>query len=513
MSENVARKEVGYVTQVNNYILTIKCLQSVRVNDLIVDHDNRKAVVHSLSENYVEALLLDNRSVNPGVEFFVDNKSAQINIGSHLKGKVIDALGKVVSDSSTEKKINISPPQKLSFDKKAKNIDSRSFIKDQLITGFALIDIALPVGKGQRELVYGPIHSGKNDFLTDIVINQKKQGNICIYAAIGKPAAFTSNLVRSLEEADVMDNTVVLSALSDELAPMITIAPSTAFLIAEYFCSRGEDVVLILNDLGIHAKYVRETALLSNQFPGRESYPGDMFYRHASLMERSGSFNEKQGNGTITLFPVLETDIEGFTNIIPTNLMGSTDGHLLFSNEIYAEGFKPAVSVLESVTRVGHMTHSKVQRELSTKIISILSEYPRQQEYSRFGTQVSDHTKQILKKGRIINELLNQNSVGLMSMTTQVMLLALVFGSFFESEENDVDFIKFKRKEIVEFLEKGKKFTKAREIASSKEDGLEKLLESLEEGMSELKLFIDQNKKKTNSENKEQEVTEKKSNL
>lgn len=500
MLEDVVRKEVGYVNQVNNYLLTIKGLPSVRVNDLIVDADNRKALVHSLSEDFVEALLLDNRPVNPGVEFFIDKKSAQINIGNHLKGKIVDALGKVISDSTAERKIYITPHQELSFDKKAKNIDSRSFIKEQLLTGFALIDIAVPIGKGQRELVYGPIHSGKNAFLKDIVINQKKQGNVCIYAAIGKPASFTASLVKALEEGGAMDNTVIVSALSDELAPMITVAPSTAFLIAEFFCNQGEDVVLILDDLGIHAKYVREIALLSNQFPGRESYPGDMFYRHASLMERSGSFNDKQGNGTITLFPVLETDSEGFTNIIPTNIMGSTDGHLLFSSEIYAEGFKPAVSVLRSVTRVGHMTHSKVQRELSTEITNILSEYPRQLEYSRFGTQVGEHTKKILKKGRIINELLNQNNTGLMSISTQVMLLALAFSSFFDPEKNDVGLIKLEREKIVEVLKKGKNFKKAREISVSKKDGLDELIKSLEKGMSELNSHINQNTVKNETE-------------
>ncbi len=495
MLENVIKREVGHVTRVNNYLLNIKGLPSVRINDVIVDGEGRKAVVHSLLPESIEALLLDNRPVNPGVEFFIDSEGSRIHIGDHLKGKIVNALGEVVSDEGIGRRFKSMFSQNLSFDKKARDIDSRDFINEQLVTGFALVDITLPIGKGQRELIYGPIHSGKNDFLRDVVINQKKQGNVCIYAAIGKPINFTSGLIKALEDGDALDNTIIVSALSDESAPMITVAPSTAFLIAEHFCSQGKDVVLILDDLGIHAKYVRETALLSSQFPGRESYPGDMFYRHASLMERSGSFNEKQGNGSITLLPVLETDMEGFTNIIPTNLMGSTDGHLLFSNEIHAEGFKPAISVLQSVTRVGHMTHNKIQRELSTKLINILSEYPRQQEYSRFGTQISSHARDVLKKGRVINELLNQKNVALMSTTTQIMLLSLVFTAFFEPEDRDVDFLGFERENLVKALEEGKTLAGAREMTKSKEASLFDLLSELEKGLGDLEIATGKKKK------------------
>jgi len=499
--ENLIKKEVGYVTKVNSYLLSIKGLPSARINDIIVDEEGRKAVVHSLLPGSIEALFLDNKPASPGIEFFIDSEGSRIHIGEHLKGKVLNALGEVVSDNGIGKRYKGNFSEKLSFDKKARDIDSRSFIDRQLVTGFALVDITLPIGKGQRELIYGPIHSGKNDFLRDVAINQKELQNICIYAAIGKPVNFTSGLIKVLEENDAMDNTIIVSALSDESAPMISIAPSTAFLIAEHFCNQGKDVVLILDDLGIHAKYLREIALLSNQFPGRESYPGDMFYRHASLMERSGSFNDKQGNGTITLLPVLETDMEGFTNMIPTNLMGSTDGHLLFSKEIHAEGFKPAISVLQSVTRVGHATHNKIQRELSTSIINILSEYPRQQEYSRFGTQLSSHARDILKRGRIISELMNQKNIGFLSLTTQILLLALVFTRFFEPEDRDLDFIGFERENIIKTLEEGKSLAGAREMTSSKDLGFSDLLIELEKGINELEVATGKNKDSSSSSN------------
>ncbi len=505
--EEVLKKEVGYVTKVNNYLLTIKGLPSVRINDIIVDKNNRRAVVNSTSSDYIEALLLDKGSVNPGVEFFVDTSTC-IDMGYELKGKVINALGSVVSvkeeeASSIKKK---AETKDLLLDAVAKNIDSRDFIKEQLVTGLSLIDIIMPVGKGQRELVYGPINSGKGEFLTDVVINQKRLGNICIYAAIGKPSTFTSRLIKELDDAGVLDNTIIVSALSDEPAPMITIAPSTAFMIAEYFCNKGEDVVLILDDLGIHAKYIREVALLSEQFPGRESYPGDIFYQHAHLMERSGSFNEKQGNGTITLFPVLETDVEGFTNIIPTNLMASTDGHLFFSTEMHSEGFKPSVSVLQSVTRVGHMTHSNIQRELSTKLMNILSEYPRQQEYSRFGTQVSSRTRDILKKGRVIYELLNQNAVGFISLSNQIMLLSLVFTSFFDSEDKDVEMVRSKKREIIKFLNESDSLSSLREKIGSDSITVEDLISEMNDVIERLDSALFG--KKSNKENEDDDKSD-----
>ncbi|MGM0628948.1 MAG: hypothetical protein ACQESA_00795 [Patescibacteria group bacterium] len=497
MREKFASKEVGYVTQVNNYLLTIKGLPSVRVNDIIADRKNRRAVIHSLYDDSVRALSLSKEPVDPGAEFFLDRESGRMNMGDHLKGSVVNALGKTVDSSGGNGVLGDKTSQELEFDVKAKNIDSRDFIKDQLVTGFALIDTIVPVGKGQRELVYGPIHSGKSEFLQSIVINQKKQKNICIYAAIGKPSIFTSRLIKVLKDNDALDNTVILSALSDEPAPMITVAPSTAFLIAEHFCSKGEDVVLILDDLGIHAKYIRESALLSGQFPGRESYPGDIFYQHAHLMERSGSFNEKQGNGTITLFPVLQTDVESFSNIIPTNLMASTDGHLFFSAEMHAEGFKPAVSILQSVTRVGHMTHNNLQRGLSTKLMNVLSEYPRQQEYSRFGTQMSEHTRDILKKGRVIYELLNQNHGELIPLGTQLVLLSLVFTSFFDGDKRDVDFVRFERKNLIKAANESDILKKAREQADSGEIGVEDFISLIEEGVKDLSALFDSKGKDT----------------
>jgi len=363
-------------------------------------------------------------------------------------------------------------------------VDARAFIDSQLATGMSAVDLLVPIGKGQRELIFGAMDSGKITFLEEVIKNQKDTDVVCIYAAIGKPATFTQRLVNVFADSGALDHTIIVSALSTNETPAISIAPSTAFLIAEHFCQQGRDVMLVLDDLGVHAEYLREIALLAGQVPGRESYPGDIFYQHAHLMERSGHYNEKGGNGTITLFPVVETERGNYTKLIPTNLMGSTDGHLMFSADKQTEGIMPAVSTMESVTRIGHHTQFHLQRELSTRISNVLSEYPRHQEYSRFGTELSDRTKQILTQGSLIYELLSQAGIGPIEIETQIMLMSLVFTSLTEEEgvENDV---RANKQTVVETLQSNA-FSSARKQINE-ETELDDFLQVMEKGVPVIK--------------------------
>lgn len=483
MSE-IAAREVGSVISVKGYLLSLNGLPSVRVNDIIEDEAGRRALVQAVTEEAVEALLLDQARVNPGRQFYRQPAGWQITPGDHLKGQIINALGEVVTE---ETKRNASAAtdgqtETLAFNVVAKNIEARKLISQQLITGFGLVDILVPIGKGQKELVYGPMHSGKARFLREVMITQQAQGTICIYAVVGKPITYTAQLWQALKNREALERTIVIDSSSKASTPMISIAPSTALLIAEYFCRQGEDVLLVLDDLGLHAKYLREIALLAGRLPGRESYPGDIFYQHAHLMERGGSFNDKQGGGTITLLPVLETEMEGYTNLIPTNLMACTDGHLFFSTEMETEGFMPAIEASRSVSRIGHSTQNKLGRELATQLMSVLSEYPRHQEYSRFGTQLSAESKKILKQGQIIHELLNQNTVGPLSPMIQTLLLSLVFTTWFEAEERNLEFLRTNRPKVIEALSTAKELTSVRELVHNGEQfTLADLIKELEE--------------------------------
>ncbi len=480
MIPKITHQEIGSVTAVNGYLLKIKGLPSAKVNDIIVSREGERAKVHALYAEYIVALLLEKTTVSTGTQFYIHSAKLSISVGDHIKGKVLNALGDIILDNKKTSG-SYGPTEPLLFDAKAPGVDVRSFISKQLVTGFSLIDIMVPIGKGQRELIYGPIHSGKQKFLREVIVNQKKHNTLCIYAAVGKPISFVENLKNFLKNKGVEDNTIIVSALSDEPAPMITIAPSTAFLIAEYFSKKGEDVLLVIDDMSMHANYIREVALLAGELPGKESYPGDIFYQQAHLMERAGSF---KNGGSITLLPVLETNVENYTSLISTNIMASTDGHLFFTTNKEAEGYLPAVSISKSVTRIGHSTQTVLSRELSTKLRSVWAEYPKHQEYSRFGTQVSGYTKKILKQGSVLQELLNQTETDLIEFEIQILLLSIVFTDWIHNDENDLSLIKSAKKDIIKLLRTHRGFWESKNLVLKGEISFDNFLKEFSKNIN-----------------------------
>lgn len=491
MEENVEKKEhqeVGYVIEVKNYLLALEGLPSVKVNDIVVNSRGEAALIKALEKDRVQAMMLADASVKTGELFYKREGAMSLNIGDGLFGSILDGLGRPVGSiniKSTAGGATVGGRAgSLDLDTQALGISSRSHISEQLVTGFGLVDILMPLGKGQRELILGSMNSGKVEFLWELLVNQARLGTVPIYVMLGKPVSFMARFLRFLNERQVADKVILISALSDRSAPMITIAPQTAFSIAEEFCRRGRDVVLVLDDLGTHAKYHREATLLSGQLPGREAYPGDMFYQHASLMERAGSFNDRQGGGTITLLPVIEVDAENYASLVPTNLMASTDGHLFFSKEMFAEGYFPAISVDRSVTRVGHATQTMLQRELASRLSLVNAEYPRHKEYSRFGTQMSRRTRQILKQGEAIQTILDQRSARYLEPATQVMFLGLVFTSLLNKGEIEVSVIRQRYEDISRVLEEDDLFRPARErLKNGPDTTLDDFVELLKSGL------------------------------
>ena len=448
MNKDLITKEIGYVTSTKGYLLSLNGLPSVRINDIIEDDTGNRAMVASLEKDHITALLLDDILPRAGDRFsYSAGEKILFPVGEHLFGRVVDTLGR-----SLDGKGNI--PQgdvPIEFDVVAGGISTRKEITEQFTTGVSLIDTLFPIGKGQRQLLFGPTLSGKTGFFRDTIVNQKGKNIICIYVGIGKPIfaieSFTSHIFA--EGAD--EYTIVVAALAESQTPMITIAPTVGFHIAEHFRKQGKDILLILDDLGTHAKYLREISLLSKRIPGRQSYPGDIFYQHAHLLERAGNFNEEYGGGSITVFPVLETDIENFIDLIPTNIMATTDGHLFFSPMLQAQGYTPSVAIDRSVTRVGRQTQMQLQKELATKLMALFVEYDRQKEYIRFGTNVSSKTQNILKQGEIAQELLRQEHRHNISLNIQVILLSLAFSPFLLDRE--VSFTRANKENLVNTLE------------------------------------------------------------
>lgn len=469
----INENEVGLVVSAKRYLIALEGLPSAKINNILKDEDGNKALVISLEKDHVKALMLDSVFKKPGDRFFLRGSEKIFSFGDHLFGRIINALGKSIDGKGGFPENNTS----LELNVIASGISSREEIKDQFLTGLTFVDVLFPLGMGQRQLVFGPPRSGKTSFLKDAVINQKDTDTVCIYAAIGKSLDAVGRIASSIFEKNGGKNTIVLGALSSDLPSLISIAPSVAFSIAEHFSKQGKNVLLILDDLSTHAKYVREIALLEERLPGRESYPGDMFYQHAHLMERSGHFNDKYGGGSITLLPVLEIGIKSSTDLIPTNIMSATDGHFSFSSALRAQGHYPSISVEQSVTRVGSHTQTILQRQLANRVLVLLSEYERQKEYSQFGSQVSSRTQKILHQGSLLKELLRQNPFDEVLSNVQIMLLSLAFIPFLLDKE-EVFLDKYK-KILIESLREDPNFNDTRKLAKE-EISLDEFIKHIE---------------------------------
>jgi F-type H+-transporting ATPase subunit alpha len=461
MHHNDRTGEVGFVIRTKRYLLAIDGLPSARVNDLLMDEKGNLAIVRSLADDHVSALALT-ANAGPGDRYTYLSSDYMYSCGDQLFGRVINTLGVPVDGKGS------LPPGKLplQLELDAPGIEQRVAIHEQLVTGVTVADLLIPVAKGQRQLLFGPMRSGKTTFLTETVLAQKAQGTVCIYVVLGKPVAGLRKVTDTILGNEDDGKTIVISALSDEPASVIVLAPSIAYLLAEYYRSQGEDVLVILDDLDAHAKYLREIGLLEGRLPSNESYPGDIFYQHAHLMERSGHFNEKLGGGSITSLPVVQTDLKNFSDLIPTNLMACTDGHYSFVPMLRAEGIYPSINIEQSVTRVGRQAQQTMQKQLTTKIQILLGSYRQQIEYAQFSADLNDHTKDILRRGKIIEALLHQEPYHTVHPSVQVLLLALVFTDFFD--DKDVTFVEAHKATLSEALGTNTTFTTLRTLALQK---------------------------------------------
>lgn len=437
------QKEIGLVRATKHYLASVEGLPSARVSDIVTNEKGGRALVRSLSHDAVEVMLLDADEVRPGDQFELHEQVHQLYVGDLLIGRVINALGDPVDGKGALPPANIP----LNIEKEAGDLARRAPISKQLVTGYTLVDTIIPIGKGQRQLLMGPIQSGTEAFCREVIRNQAGNSMVCIYATIGKPATYSYRLAEDLFKGDAKNHTIILASTSEDGAPHNTIAPAVALLLAEYYSSEGKDVLVILDDLYTHAKYLREISLLEGRLPGRESYPGDIFYQQAHLIERAGSFMD---GGSITLLPLLQTDIESTTDLIMTNIMGTTDGHFQFSSDLFAQGTFPPILEDESVTRVGKHAHTMVQKQLSTTMMTLLADAKVQERFTQFSSQVSEATKNVLTMGSIIRLILNQDAAKRIDVETQAILLALTLTTFVDNK--DAAFFKTHMQKLSDFI-------------------------------------------------------------
>ena len=437
--------EVGFVRTVKNFLLYLDGLPSIKVNDLVENENGLRGWVNSLLPDTVEVLLLDEGGVRPGELFKRSGLKLTVPVGNFLLGRAINPLGIPIDGNGYLAKSAATVYAEL--DQPAPGIGARKFINEQFITGITLIDSLIPIGKGQRELILGDPRSGKTDSLIDIILNQKNTKAICIYASIGKPITEVRAVIDALRVNNSLSYTVVVAASSSDPAPLIYLTPQTAFTIAEYFQKQGKDVLVILDDLGNHAKIYREIALLGDSSVGRESYPGDIFYQHGHLLERAGNFKPEAGGGSITALPAIELNLNDFTTLIPTNVMSMTDGHILFKSALYNKGQRPAIDLSLSVSRVGHQTQTPMQSTTATLIKQTLAQAAELETVSRFSFELPLSTQITLKQRELIEEIIHQPILTYIPPDIQIILLALPFTKFLLSKNSQ--FVKERKQAII----------------------------------------------------------------
>src|SRR3989344_1739123 len=472
-------EEIGYAVSIKNYIVWVNGLPNIRLNEIVTTGDNAKGVVISIAEDLVGVLMLDEAAIKPKQDFKRTQQQLSIKVGTQLLGRMINPLSQPLDGKGM---ITIKD-EPVTIEQAPRSIKSRERITDQFETGLSLVDMLVPVAKGQRELVLGDAHSGKTGFLLDTVINQRGRKIICVYAVIGKPINEISNVVKALEANKALEYTVVVSTSSSDKPPLIYLTPSVATTIAEYFQKRGNDVLMVLDDMGIHAKFYREISLSLGRPPGRESYPGDIFYQHAKLIERAGRFKKEYGGGSITALPVIETNLDDFSSFMTTNLMGMTDGHLLFSATRYHQGYRPSVDISLSVSRVGRQTQNLAQKGLADRIKALLSEANRLAAYSRFGSEISPQTLFTLKQGKQMEAILKQLPLNKIPILVQMILIGLIFTPFLQ--QKDEKFVEENKNTIVQYLtNKFNLSNYAKTVATFKDD--EQFINSLSSLIPEL---------------------------
>lgn len=425
--------EYGEVTQVKYPIVEAAGLPGAKVKEIVVFETGELGQIHDLTLESVRIILFSPFAVKVGTRISRTNNQLQIPAGKEILGSTINPFGTQLLSPLNSKKID----QYFSVDIAPLTIDRRSKITKSLITGTAVVDIVIPLGKGQRQLILGDRKTGKTTFVRSTINNQIEEGAIVVYAAIGYKKADIKALEEFMGASELRRQNMVVVATSAFDSPgLIYLTPFTAMTIAEYFRDQGRDVVLIMDDLLTHAKFFREFSLLAEAFPGRDSYPGDVFHIHAKLLERAGCFKHPtSGDVAITCLPIAETQDADLSGYIVSNLMSITDGHLFFDSNVYAKGQRPAINTPLSVTRVGKQTQDKIMKDINREVAGLFSVYEKVENLSHFGSELSESVKNTLKLGEKVQYFFNQPEGITYRKEAYLTLFCLVWLGIINTEE------------------------------------------------------------------------------
>lgn len=412
-------QEEGTVIQIGDGIATVHGLNHAMYGELVEFENGTRGIVQNLEMKTIGCVLLgSDHGLVEGSKVVRSGKRAGVPVGDGLVGRVVNALGAPIDGNGP-----IKTDAYLPIEREAAGVIERKSVDVPMETGILAIDAMFPIGRGQRELIIGDRQTGKTSIAVDTILNQKGKDVICVYVAIGQKASTLAKIVSTLKKHDAMDYSIVVSASASDVAPVQYIAPYSGTAMAEYFMDKGKDVLIVYDDLSKHAVAYRAMSLLLQRPPGREAYPGDVFYLHSRLLERSCRMDEAHGGGSITALPIIETLAGDVSAYIPTNVISITDGQIFLESDLFFSGIRPAVNVGLSVSRVGGAAQTKAMKKVSGSLRIDLAQFREMEVFTQFSSDLDPQTKELLDHGNRLVELLKQPLYHPMSLHKQVILL------------------------------------------------------------------------------------------
>ena len=454
-------RETGEVIWVGDGIVTVYGIDHAMYGEIVAFENGVKGMVQDVRQNEIGIILFGrDTGIKEGTKVVRTKKKAGIPVGDAFVGRVINALGEPIDGNGDVKEDDYRP-----IEQEAPGIIDRQSVDTPMETGILSIDSMFPIGRGQRELIIGDRQTGKTSIATDTIINQRGKDVICIYVAMGQKASTVAKIVNTLKKHDAMDYSIVVSSTASDPASLQYIAPYAGTAMAEYFMHKGKDVLIVYDDLSKHAVAYRAISLLLERSPGREAYPGDVFYLHSRLLERSSHLSDKLGGGSITALPIIETQAGDVSAYIPTNVISITDGQIFLESNLFNAGMRPAVNVGLSVSRVGGAAQTKAMKKASGSIRIDLAQYREMEVFTQFASDLDDATKAQLQHGKALMELLKQPLSHPLSMHEQVLTLCMATDGVFDKiptrqvkqyQKDILDFMDLKHPEIGKEIEQTK---------------------------------------------------------
>jgi len=446
--KSVQVEEVGTVIEVKDGIARMNGLEKCQAQEMLEFPGNTFGIALNLEEETVGAVILGSyKHIKEGDTVKRTGKIMSVPVGEAMIGRVVNALGQEIDGKGTLKTKEFYPVERV-----APGVITREPVNRPMQTGIKAIDALIPVGRGQRELIIGDRQTGKTAIAIDAIINQKGQNMICVYVAIGQKESKVARLAAKLRDAGAMDYTIIVSAGASEPAPMSYLAPYTGVTLAEYFADKGKDVLVIYDDLTRQAWAYREMSLLLRRPPGREAYPGDVFYLHSRLLERAANLTKEYGGGSITALPIIETQAGDISAYIPTNVISITDGQIFLETDLFYRGIRPALNVGLSVSRVGGSAQIKPMKKVAGSMKLALAQFRELEAFSQFSSDLDADTKKQIERGRRLTELLKQPQYSPYAVEDQVISIYAAGKGMFD--DVSIDKVRDTETKLLEFMRK-----------------------------------------------------------